>query len=149
MQTYIIGQTLVFDKANRLLLLTRSLKDTHAPGSLDLPGGRIDPGEEYLSGALRELKEEAGLIVPVTEMRLAYSMTKTGMHSELDRNISWVRLVFICRLESPEIVLSHEHDDYGWYTFDQAINADYPVLQKVLGYLQNNDVMSQYWKTAS
>ena len=36
-------------------------KPEHLAGMLNLPGGKIDPGEDPVAAALRELKEEAGL----------------------------------------------------------------------------------------
>jgi 8-oxo-dGTP pyrophosphatase MutT (NUDIX family) len=47
------------------LLITRRASRLRAhAGQWALPGGRRDPGETAVAGALRELREEVGLVVP-------------------------------------------------------------------------------------
>jgi 8-oxo-dGTP pyrophosphatase MutT (NUDIX family) len=47
-----------------LLLTRRSARLTSHPGQWALPGGRLDPGETPVEGALRELAEEVGVRLP-------------------------------------------------------------------------------------
>ena len=57
----IAAAVVVFDKADRVLVLRRSETDGWMPGRWDLPGGMLEPGEPEMDGALRELYEETGL----------------------------------------------------------------------------------------
>jgi isopentenyl-diphosphate delta-isomerase type 1 len=60
---------LVFDGKGRLLLQRRSMSKDVAPGKWDTSvGGHVDPGENILDAARREMKEELG----VEECRLDY-----------------------------------------------------------------------------
>ena len=53
---------LVFDKKGRLLLQKRSMNKDVAPGKWDTSvGGHVNPGEEILEAARREMKEELGV----------------------------------------------------------------------------------------
>jgi isopentenyldiphosphate isomerase len=53
---------LVFDKKGRLLLQKRSLQKDIAPGKWDTSvGGHVNPGEDILSAANREMEEELGV----------------------------------------------------------------------------------------
>lgn len=47
--------------AARVLLTKRSAHLRHHPGQIACPGGRLEPGEDARSAALREAREEVGL----------------------------------------------------------------------------------------
>ena len=56
----IAGTYIVWD--NKLLIHKRGkLTNKHTVHTFGAPGGKVDPGEDFLTAALRELKEEAGL----------------------------------------------------------------------------------------
>lgn len=56
------AHVLVFDHKGRLYLQKRSMnKDTHPGKWTTSASGHVDPGEDYLSAAKRELDEELGL----------------------------------------------------------------------------------------
>ena len=57
-----VVHVLVFDKKGRLLLQKRSLNKDVAPGKWDTSvGGHVNPGEDILEAAKREMKEELGI----------------------------------------------------------------------------------------
>jgi isopentenyldiphosphate isomerase len=57
-----VVHVLVFDKKGRFLLQRRSMKKDIAPGKWDTSvGGHVNPGEEILEAAKREMKEELGI----------------------------------------------------------------------------------------
>lgn len=58
------GVTIVAAPTQRVLLLRRS-KLVSKPGLWSIPAGRVEPGEDMLEGALRELREEAGYRGPL------------------------------------------------------------------------------------
>lgn len=51
-----------------VLLTRRSVQLTSHRGEMSLPGGRLDPGEDYVTAALREADEEVGLPVAATRV---------------------------------------------------------------------------------
>ena len=58
---------LLFDPEGRLWLQRRSAaKDTHPGKWTSSAGGHVDPGEDYLCAAQRELREELGLTLELT-----------------------------------------------------------------------------------
>tara|TARA_R100001509_G_scaffold42624_1_gene23033 strand:- start:448 stop:852 length:405 start_codon:yes stop_codon:yes gene_type:complete len=60
--TKYVAKVIIFDKDGSVLLLKRK-KNQKFPEEWDLPGGHLVEGEEWLSGAAREVKEETNLSV--------------------------------------------------------------------------------------
>jgi isopentenyldiphosphate isomerase len=57
-----VVHVLVFNKEGKLLLQKRSINKDVAPGKWDTSvGGHINPGEEPLDAAIREMEEELGI----------------------------------------------------------------------------------------
>ncbi len=50
-------------KDDKILVVRRVAYDDTLAGEWELPGGGVDPGETIEQGALRELREETGLLV--------------------------------------------------------------------------------------
>ena len=147
MITHVVAKTLVFNSEGKLLLLVRSSSDDHRPGGLDLPGGRVEDGEEVLAGAVREADEESGLILNPSDMHWIYADTTTARHESVPEGVNLIRITYGVRVESPEVTLSHEHEDFGWYTLDEAIEATkgtrYP---SILQYMRDNNVAKNLWR---
>jgi len=56
--------------AERILLQKRSMSKDVQPGRWDTAvGGHVDPGEDYLAAALRELREELGFVAEAKDLR--------------------------------------------------------------------------------
>ena len=72
----------VIDYGNKLhvLFTQRALHLRHHPGQISFPGGRIEPGEQSHTAALREAHEEIGLAPAAVELlgTLPLQGTSTG-----------------------------------------------------------------------
>ena len=55
----------VVRRDGRILLLQRSLKSGFDPGRWELPGGKINYGENLGDALQREVQEEVGLVIKV------------------------------------------------------------------------------------
>ncbi|KAM4741925.1 bis(5'-nucleosyl)-tetraphosphatase [asymmetrical] [Anableps anableps] len=95
------------------------------------PKGHVDPGEDDLTTALRETKEEAGLgaehlqVIDGFVQELRYEVR--GRPKEV--------LYWLAELRDPEtsVILSEEHQDYRWAQLEEACNlAGYTDLQETL-----------------
>ncbi|MEU8529398.1 MULTISPECIES: NUDIX domain-containing protein [Streptomyces] len=56
-----------------LVVITRTIEP--ARGSVALPGGFIDHGEDWCEAVVRELREETGIEAPAEDVRLADAMS--------------------------------------------------------------------------
>ncbi|GAA3626857.1 hypothetical protein GCM10023079_16210 [Streptomyces chitinivorans] len=71
--TLLVAAVIVHDRAaDRVLLLQRGPRAKFAQGMWDLPTGKSDPGEPVTETAVRELREETGLVVKAEHLRLAH-----------------------------------------------------------------------------
>nr|WP_208865877.1 NUDIX hydrolase [Streptomyces zinciresistens] len=57
-----LAAAVVMDRLQRVLLVRRSVKERFLPRVWGVPCGKLEPGETPEDGALRELKEETGLL---------------------------------------------------------------------------------------
>jgi 8-oxo-dGTP pyrophosphatase MutT (NUDIX family) len=143
----VAAATLIFDKQGRVLVLRRSIDDRHRPGEWDIPGGAIDIGEPVLDGAIREAREEVGVMIPPNSMQLCYAHSSVIYHTELKERVSITWLVYAARLPSEQSVqLSEEHDEYHWWTLDEFLekSSHQPQLELVR-YVQDNGIMTDLW----
>ncbi|MEZ0088945.1 NUDIX domain-containing protein [Streptacidiphilus sp. EB129] len=71
--TLLVAAVIVHDlETRRVVLLQRGPWAKFAHGMWDLPVGKSEPGEPITETAVRELKEETGLVVAAGDLRLAH-----------------------------------------------------------------------------
>jgi 8-oxo-dGTP diphosphatase len=100
---------------DKLLVIKRRSNDVHKPGEWDIPGGRLEIGEDPHTGVAREALEEAGIaITPVMPIAINHFTRDDGQLITM--------IIFLCQPESTEIKLSEEHQEYEWRAFD----AEFP-----------------------
>lgn len=76
-------RTLVFlIRGDEVLLIRRPTDARLFPGLFNGVGGHVERGEDILSAAIREVREETGLRVETLELRAVLSIT----HSQLNRD---------------------------------------------------------------
>ena len=108
-----IGVKAMIVRDGKLLLLKRSMKASHNPGQWDIPGGRLDPGEGHKEGLSREILEETGLKVEISNpLSVDSFMRQDGQHI--------VMIIFLCRPASGEIKLSEEHTEFKWVEINKG-----------------------------
>jgi 8-oxo-dGTP diphosphatase len=90
----------------RMLLLLRPT------GTWEPPAGRLQPGESFEEGAIRELYEETGMLVSPGRI----IATWVGDAPSGRRLAS---ITFAGRVEGGEVALSDEHLDYRWVTLEE------------------------------
>lgn len=108
------------EKGIEFLLLKRSEGQPY-PGLWQMVTGKIKSNEKAYQTALREIKEETGLI-PV---QLWVAPTVNSFYEPKHEYICLLP-VFAARVEADEIKLSKEHTEYQW--------VDKSTAQKMLGW---------------
>ena len=118
---YIVNVEAVIVKENRYLMITRSLTESHAPGILTLPGGKVEDAgqtDHILEQTLRrEIQEEVGLEVA---NEIEYLESKAFV---TDKGEQVIDLVFLCRYKagSPHIIAPDEVVAIAWMTAQDVL----------------------------
>jgi bis(5'-nucleosidyl)-tetraphosphatase len=106
------------DAGVRKYLLLQYARGAH--NFWDLPKGHIEGAETKEQTALRELQEEAGLVVkldPGFEESLSYHFTDYKTKDTIHKTVYF----FTGYSPEVEVTLSHEHVGYSWLPFDEAL----------------------------
>lgn len=103
-------------------LVTRRQPGVHLAGMWEFPGGKIDPGENYIAALRREIREELGVDVEVGEL------THETTHSYPDRTV--VLYFYRCRLlGTPRPLLGQE---MRWVPRSELPSLGFPPADKEL-----------------
>jgi 8-oxo-dGTP diphosphatase len=118
----VVGAAILRD---RRVLATRRTRPPEARGLWELPGGKVEPGEEPGEGLVREIREELGCVVRVTG-------TLDGQQRIGD---DYLLQVLAAELVAGEPV-PHEHDALRWLGPDELdavtwLAPDVPFLAQV------------------
>jgi 8-oxo-dGTP diphosphatase len=109
-------KVVIHNKAGQCLLLKRSLQSKGNPGKWEFPGGKVEAGEDFDTGLLREVAEETGLTISLQRVAGA-------AESELPtRKVAY--LIMEGQFESGQVCLSGEHESYAWVAIQDLATMD-------------------------
>lgn len=102
----------------KVLLLKIRSKSAHDAGRWEIPGGKVKKCEYFDNALKREYLEETGLEVDVDSLlnvvRRDYTACKTN------EEVKSIQLIMKVTCQSDEVTISEEHDDYGWFSFEEV-----------------------------
>ena len=111
---------LVVFNSNKILLLKYSANNTQGEGGhWDFPKGHVEQNETELETALRELEEETGIskVEIIADFRHSISYTFSRRSESISKEV----IFFLASTVEKRVTLSHEHIDYAWLDFNNAL----------------------------
>ena len=105
-------------------------------GHWDLPKGNIEQGERPFETMSREVKEETGIVdlhvYPGFEEKIEYFYRRDG------RKVHKTVVFFMAETSTEKVTISFEHQDYGWFGFEEALKkVTYPNAKRLIRQAQS------------
>lgn len=118
----LVNRAIVLNETGNILLIKRVQGDSYMPGKWELPGGKLDQGQDISNALEREVLEETGLVI--------IPMDKTAYwHSEIIssgkyKGLPYIVLVGLAKSLGAKVKLSNEHEDYCWVRKNNIFEYD-------------------------
>ena len=118
-----VGVGAVIVRDDRVLLVKRGKPPLL--GEWSLPGGVLECGETLREGAIREAREETGLVVDVGEMLGVYERIVRGDDARV--RYHYVLIDFLCRPVAGALKATSDAVEAGWFSREElpALNLAY------------------------
>lgn len=87
----------------------------------NFPKGKCESGETEMETAFRELEEETGIQKELLFLERGFRESYRYTFRVEEGKIIYKEAVFyLGKVESTQILLSHEHENFGWYAYGEA-----------------------------
>ena len=100
-----------------LLLKVRS-KSSHDAGLWEIPGGKVKKGEFFDDALRREYMEETGLKITIESLYNTIQNNYTACKTK--EKVKSIQLIMMVTAPSKDVVISKEHDEYQWFSWDEV-----------------------------
>ena len=118
-KTIFVSEVYIFHQ-NKVLMFKRSETKKKFPGFWSIPGGHIDEGEDPLTSAIREVKEETGIDIAAKDIKLRV----VAAHHHLGREETYMAFAFSVELREYFELSSSTEGKAHWVEIDEAKNLE-------------------------
>src|SRR3989344_1769995 len=111
----------------------------HGRGYWNFPKGKIESEEKSWQAAVREIREETGLMLKDLRFKKNFRTYERFVFRRQKEKVFKIVIFYLAEGKKSEIRLSKEHDGFGWFTYKEAI--------KILGrYRDSQRVLTQAYE---
>lgn len=106
----------------------------------DFPKGNIEEGEREVDTVRREVREESS--IDDIELIDGFRMISEYYYKRSNKIIHKQVVFYLAKTKQTEVKLSHEHTDYAWLTYKEALDRltfvnSKKILQEAEEFLKN------------
>lgn len=120
MKLFVAAKALIVNNGKVLLLREAAYDEGTNVGKWGVPGGRIHDDEPILKGLDREVMEESGLTIKLGSV----IGTIENFPVIKGEKCHILRLYYSCTYKGGEVVISNEHDKFGWFDHEEIKELD-------------------------
>ena len=113
----LVGVGAIIIEDSRVLLVKRAHPPLQAQWSI--PGGVLEVGELVGEAAVREAREETGLIIEPTELLGVYDRVLRDAEQRVQYH--YVLIDFLCRKVGGELLAADDAAEVRWFTRDELL----------------------------
>lgn len=142
--TNIVSSFLVLKKDNKVLLLRRHNTGYH-DGEYSLVAGHVEIGETFTDAIIREAKEEAGIILKPTNLKVVHVMHRKSDHDQSER----VDVYFLAHEWNGEIINKEPSkcSELTWFPISKLPSNTIDAVRKAIFHVMKEELYSEYgWK---
>lgn len=126
----LVNRCFILNDAKEILLIKRCPTDRKDPSAWEIPGGKLDAGEDVQLGTKREIFEETGLTIrqinPLVFTR-SYIIEDGGY-----KGFTYMSIFSINKKKKGKVTLSEEHTEYVWVAYEKMMKYKLtPEVKKV------------------
>jgi len=128
-ETYIIYN-------NKVLMHKRAQDKKKFPGFWIGPGGHVEDGEDVLTTAIREVKEETGVEIKSGDIKLKV----LAFHHHIDRNEIWMEYLFRATIPKNQKPISTYEGKSEWIEIEKLLemNEVFPPSKYYFDHILND-----------
>jgi len=106
----------------------------HGRGYWNFPKGKIESEEKSWQAAVREIREETGLTLKDLRFKKNFRTYERFVFRRQKEKVFKIVIFYLAETRQPKIILSYEHQGYGWFTYAEAMKilGKYKDSQRVL-----------------
>ena len=104
----------------QVLMHQRAKNKSKFPGFWIGPGGHVDEGEDVLTAAMREIKEETGVSLEAKNVKLKV----LAFHHHLDRGEVWMEYLFRATIPANQEIISTSEGESKWIDLKELLTLE-------------------------
>lgn len=131
----------IYDRNKDMVLLQQRSKHTSHPLKWGLWGGKLEKGEDFINGLMRELQEELSTVPEIIELKpIDTFVSEDGL-------FVYYSFLIVTENFNNIVVDSRETNDFVWLPFDKILKIDlHPATSRMLH--KKYDLIEKYIKNS-